>query len=58
MPGTVRRWNYPSPLCIGMETCFQFSDHQSQETPDLVMPIVPQLNSASVKTFLNFHLYL
>ncbi|KAF5922481.1 hypothetical protein HPG69_009527 [Diceros bicornis minor] len=22
MPGTVRRWNYPSPLCIGMDTPF------------------------------------
>lgn len=24
MPGTVRRWNYPPPLCIGKNTFFSF----------------------------------
>lgn len=25
MPGTVRRWNYPPPLCIGKDTYFSIS---------------------------------
>lgn len=54
MPGTVRRWNYPSPLCIGMDT-YLFSvcsEYQSEETSSCVMPIVPSLNSVSFKAFL------